>query len=115
MVIVCQSLPIGVVSRTLLRWLFNHGLKQRLSTSQRAETKRVQSSDLDRSITELQTRILRLVEIRETACGDELSSSVIGEATRIQESVESLLISCRDCECDWQPADFLAAGASSLI
>ena len=115
-VIVCQSLPIGVVSRrTLLRWLFNHGLKQRLSTSQRAETKRVQSSDLDRSITELQTRILRLVEIRETACGDELSSSVIGEATRIQESVESLLISCRDCKCDWQPADLLAAGASSLI
>ena len=109
-----KGFPSGSSRRTLLRRLFNHDLNQDFTHRRCVEPAETRSADLDRSIAELKAGALRLAEIRKTSSDEQLSSSVIGEATRIQESVENLLISCRDRRPHRYAVELLAAGASSV-
>jgi CBS domain-containing protein len=114
-VIVRDGHPVGLLShRTLLRWMFNYTLNDNPeSTETCVDHGEFQTGDLERSITDLVAGVSRLVQLRQTGSGEEISSSVVGEATRIQESIENILIRCRD-RAPRRIADLWTAGASSI-
>src|SRR6185312_10997577 len=91
-VIVRQGLPVGMVSRrTLLRWLFNDSWNKHAAQNRGdAEQGRGQRGGLERSIGELAAAVSRLTKVRAINSEEQISSSVVAEATRIQETVEGL-------------------------
>jgi hypothetical protein len=69
---------------------------------------------LDDSIRTLATAVSRLTKIDAAGCNELLNSSVVSEATRIQESVENLLTSCRPRRTNRHASDLLTIGALSI-
>lgn len=114
-VIVREGLPVGIVSRrTLLRWLLNHSLNQHSARSRtRLDPEVDQAGGWDDSIEELAASVSRLARIREPVSEDDMSSRVVSEVTRIQQSIENILIRCRDRK-PRQGAELLTAGAFSI-
>lgn len=108
--VVSDGVPVGVVSRrTLLRWLLNHALNAHSGWGH----DRIDAAEarLEHSIAELESAIARMARIRTMDFDEEAASTVIvGEATRIQESLEKLLSSCRPCS----SLELVATGASRI-
>lgn len=115
-VVIRQGAPVGLVSRrTLLRWLLNYSLDQQAIVPPVDSTSDVLvPAGLNESIRELAAAVSRLTRLEGADCDELLSSSVVSEATRIQESVENLLTSCRPRRTDLRPADQLTTGALSI-
>jgi hypothetical protein len=103
-----------ITRRSLLRWLFNHELKRETPCAAAASASREKTAGVDQSLLALKAGVLRLAGICESEPQDQLSSSVIGEATKIQEHLENLLRSCRDQRAEGHSAELLTAGALSL-
>jgi signal-transduction protein with cAMP-binding, CBS, and nucleotidyltransferase domain len=113
-VIVRQGIPVGLVSRrTLLRWLLNYSLGQQ-SVLRQSVVNMPARGGLDESIRTLAAAISLLTKIDAAGCDELLNSSVVSEATRIQESVENLLRSCRPRRTNRRTSDLLTAGALSI-
>jgi CBS domain-containing protein len=143
-VIVRHGSPVGLVSRrTLLRWLLNYSLEQQSAqrgSAQRpsafAESAFAESAfapaahppsaypqsaagalacgGLDESIRELAAAVSRLTKLDAAGCDELLSSSVVSEATRIQQSVENLLTHCRPRRTNSPTPELLTTGALSI-
>jgi diguanylate cyclase (GGDEF)-like protein len=113
-VIVRRGIPVGFVSRrTLLRWLLNYSLGQQAALGQSGGGTPSRRG-LDDSIRTLADAISRLTKIDAGGCDELLTSSVVSEATRIQESVENLLTSCRPRRTNRHAPDLLTSGALSI-
>jgi diguanylate cyclase (GGDEF)-like protein len=93
--VVSEGIPVGVVSRrTVLRWLLNDTM--RIRWGWRHNRVDAAQGGLEHSIGELESAVARMGTIRTMGFDHEVANSVIvGEATRIQESLEKLLSSCR--------------------
>jgi diguanylate cyclase (GGDEF)-like protein len=115
-VIVRQGIPVGLASRrTLLRWLLNDSLDQRAAMRSLGMTAgTLARRGLDDSIRELAAAVSRLTKLDAGGCSDLVSSSVVSEATRIQESVESLLATCRPRRAEGAGREQLTTGALSI-
>jgi signal-transduction protein with cAMP-binding, CBS, and nucleotidyltransferase domain len=114
-VIIRQGAPVGLVSRrTLLRWLLNHSLDRQSESRAGSGTGPLPPSRFVESIHELAAAVSRLTKLDADDCEELLSSSVVSEATRIQESVENLLISCRPRRMPARTNEQLATGAMSI-
>jgi hypothetical protein len=113
-VIVRQGIPVGLVSRrTLLRWLLNYSLGQQSGRGQSSVGTSARGG-LDDSIRTLVAAVSRLTKIDAAGSDELLNSSVVSEATRIQESVENLLTSCRPRRTNRHAPDLLTTGALSI-
>jgi diguanylate cyclase (GGDEF)-like protein len=115
-VIVREGEPVGLVSRrTLLRWLLNDALHKRPTTSggdvQKAAHK---FAETERTINELSASVSRLLAIWNAAHHEEISPGLIGEATRIQHFVETLLTTPRPARSGAGRSDFFAVGATTI-
>jgi len=113
-VIVRHGIPVGLVSRrTLLRWLLNYSLGQQ-SVLRQSGVCTPTRGGLDESIRTLAAAVSRLTKIDAAGCDELLNSSIVSEATRIQESVENLLTSCHPRRTDCSTPDLLTRGALSI-
>jgi CBS domain-containing protein len=113
-IVVRQGFPVGLVSRrTLMRWLLNSSLDRLAATGPVARRAAAAPGELQESIRDLAAAISRLSKMDTTGCEEQLNSSLVGEATRIQETVENLLLNCRLHPVDSRSHD-LARGALSL-
>lgn len=112
-IIVRHGIPVGLVSRrTLLRWLLNHSLKQ--SAQSQSGASPLPRGGLDESIRQLAAAVSCLTKLDAAGSDDRLSSTVVSEATRIQESVEALLTRCRPRRAGSRNPDLVTTGALTI-
>jgi diguanylate cyclase (GGDEF)-like protein len=115
-VIVRDAAPVGVVSRrTLLRWLLNAMLSRRPFTPRFPGQEAIeQEDDIERAIRNLTASVSRLARLQRADESEPFAPSLVGEATRIQHFVETLLARSRAASPTSPPADLVAVGAAAI-
>lgn len=115
-VIIRQGIPVGLVSRrTLLRWFLNYSLNQETGALDVGSGDRIFNRErTGASIREIAGSLSRLANT-DILSGDEfVRSALVSEATRIQESIENLLLRCRRSDPRPREIDMLTTGAMSI-
>jgi hypothetical protein len=130
-IIVGDGMPVGLISRrTLLRWLLNNLLSRRSLAAPAACQPEGESGDeIERAILDLTACVSRLARLHRSDENEPFAPSLVGEATRIQHFVETLLANPRAASsrtggtgrggsdafsADDALPDFLAVGAMAI-
>jgi len=115
-VIVGGGIPVGLVSRrTLLRWLLNDLLGKRSCAAHSPGQQAAERGDeIEGAILDLAASVSRLARLRQADEIESFAPSLVGEATRIQHFVETLLTSSRAATNSGPTPDLLAVGATAI-